>query len=735
MNNLFFSLILLIFSAIVQLISAAEYPSLKKFTAVRIDETVEIDGILSEQIWQTAPGYTNFVQQDPNNGEPASLRSEVWIAYDKDAIYFGGRFYDPYPDSIMARLVRRDFIWGDPSDGCVLYFDPYNDKRSGYFFYVSSAGTLADGLIYNDVKQPNDLSWDAVWEGAANLDSEGWTAEMRIPYSQLRFKEEEMQIWGINVERFISRRVETDMISHTPRNESGFASRFTELIGIKGIKPVSRIEVLPYITGKAEYTRRDPGNPFNSGNKYTPNMGLDVRTGLSNSLTLNATINPDFGQVEVDPAIVNLSDVESSFQEKRPFFTEGVTVYNFGNGGLTNSSSFNWYSPNMVYSRRIGRHPQGGLSAYDYAEVPEGTRILGAVKISGQVLDDWKLGTIHAVTNREYAILQTDGQRSEVEVEPLTYYGVFRTQKDFNQGAQGFGILSTYVNRFFKDKSLNNNINGSAIVAAADGYTFLDSDRTYVLSGWGSITNVTGTNQRMISLQRNSGHYFQRPDASHLKVDSSITSMTGYAGRLHFNKNRGRFVFNSAVGFISPKFEVNDLGYNPFTDLINMHFLASYRWNEPTSYYLSTGMSAATYASYDFGGTKTNQGYYLGTYFTHTSHNGINLNLQYYPASYNTRRTRGGPLTINPVSRSFNVYVFSDFRKDWVMQVGTNGRYGEDLRNITYWGNIELKLAPTLTLARRARYTKKYLRNTVGDIICRCRSIRYIQQKICFCTA
>ena len=247
----------------------------------------------------------------------------------------------------MARLVRRDFIWGDPSDGCVLYLDSYRDKRSGYFFYVSAAGTLADGLIENDVKQPNDLSWDAVWEGGASLNKDGWSAEMKIPYSQLRFQEGDSQVWGINVERFISRRFETDMLVYTPRNENGFTSRFPDLVGIEGITPPSRVEYLPYVVGKAEYIQTTPGNPFNSGQEYSPGLGLDVRAGLGNSLTLNGTINPDFGQVEVDPAVVNLTDVESTFEEKRPFFTEGASIYRFGGGGTNNSVSFNWPTTNI----------------------------------------------------------------------------------------------------------------------------------------------------------------------------------------------------------------------------------------------------------------------------------------------------------------------------------------------------------------------------------------------------
>jgi len=696
----FFCLFVFLFCTIVQVIPSSESSAGNNFIAFRSEENIVIDGILSEGIWQK-PGYTKFVQQDPENGLEPSQRTEVWLAYDDEAIYFGARMYDTHPDSIMARLVRRDYIWGDPSDGCVLYLDSYHDKRSGYYFYVSAAGALADGLLENDVKAPNDLSWDAVWDGAANIDSKGWSVEMKIPYSQIRFREEDSQLWGINVERFISRRVETDMIAHTPRNESGFASRFPELLGIKGIKPTSRIEVVPYITGKAEYTGKDPGNPFNPGHKYTPNLGLDLRAGITNSLTLNATVNPDFGQVEVDPAVVNLTDVESSFQEKRPFFTEGVTIYRFGAGGVTNSSSFSWSTPNIFYSRRIGRNPQGFLPSYDYADIPNGTRILGAAKISGQIFGDWKIGAIQALTNRESAKIDAAGIHSDVEIEQTTYYGVLRTQRDFNSGNQGFGILATYVNRFFKDKSLANSLNRNALVVAADGWTFLDNDKTYVISGWAGVSNVNGNQQRMIALQRNSGHYFQKPDATHVKVDSSITSMTGYAGRLIFNKNKGEFLINSAVGFKSPQFEINDLGFNSYSDLINMHFLATYQWLNPTKYYLRTGISGAAYANYNFGGNKTSQGYYMGAFYVHPSQYGMEININYNPESYNARRTRGGPLTLNPVNRYFNGYVYTDFREDWVINFGSSGGYGDDINEIFYYAGLELKITPTLTFVFR----------------------------------
>ena len=348
----------------------------KKIEAVRLNEKVTIDGILSENVWQR-PGFDEFFQQEPHQGEKATQRTEVWLAYDDDAIYYAAKYHDSDPDSILARLVRRDFVWGDPSDGTVLYLDSYGDKRNGYFFYVNAAGTLADGLLENDSKQ-TDLSWDAVWEGVPHMDKDGWSVEIRIPFSQLRFKKSDVQTWGVNVERYISRRAETVMIAYTPRNENGFASRFPVLLGIQGVTPKTKVELLPYVTAKAEYVGHDKDNPFNPGHKYIPGAGLDLRTSLGSSLTLNATINPDFGQVEVDPAVVNLTDVETVFEEKRPFFTEGVSIYRFGNGGTNSVRNLNWPGANIFYSRRIGRAPQGPVPANDYFDSPSGTTILGA---------------------------------------------------------------------------------------------------------------------------------------------------------------------------------------------------------------------------------------------------------------------------------------------------------------------------------------------------------------------
>ena len=398
-----------------------------KIFAIHLDKPITIDGKLTEDVWKKDTGVSNFIQRDPVEGVEPTRKTVVYVAYDNEAIYIGARMFDS-PDSIVSRLSRRDV--DVTTDGFLAYLDPYNDKRSGFYFALSAAGTLYDGVLYND--DWSDNSWDGVWEGKVNIDKDGWTAEMRIPFSQLRFDDKKNNIWGINFKRIIARRNENDYLVYVPKNESGFVSHFAELKGLNNIHPSDKIEILPYITTRAEYSLHDPNNPFYDGSRYTPAAGVDLKMGLGSNLTLNATVNPDFGQVEIDPAVINLSDVETYFDEKRPFFVEGSTVFNFGYGGANSYWGFNWGGPNFFYSRRIGRPPQGSIPDNNFSDAPEGTHILGAAKLTGKVFNSWNIGVISALTQREFADYSVDGNKSSVEVEPLTYYGVVRGQKEIN---------------------------------------------------------------------------------------------------------------------------------------------------------------------------------------------------------------------------------------------------------------------------------------------------------------
>jgi len=642
--------------------------------ALRLTDQIDLDGKLNEQVWITANGFQNFIQRDPNEGAAPTEKTVLYIAYDDEALYVGARMYDSAPDSIVARLARRD-QW-ITSDHVTIYLDPYYDKRSGYFFTLNAAGSLIDGVLFND--SWDDESWDGVWDGKVNRDEQGWTAEMRIPFSQMRFNNNKINIWGINFRRNIARKNERDFLVFIPKTEGGFVSHFAELKGMQHITSGGQMELLPYVTARAEYIQHEPGDPFNSGSEYILGVGADFKMGVGSNLVLNATVNPDFGQVEIDPAVINLSDVETFFPERRPFFIEGSTIFNFGYGGARNYWGFNWGSPDFFYSRRIGRQPQGSIPGeVDYVNYPSGTHIIGAAKLTGKLGESWNVGTVQNITKREFANVSIDGVRSDVEVEPITYYGVVRGQKEINEGRQGIGLISTATVRNFDDDRLRDEINKSALSLGLDGWTFLDDSKTWVLAGWTGISYVNGNTNRMISLQESSRHYFQRPDADYLKFDSSATSLSGFAGRFHLNKQKGNFFVNTAFGFITPSFDVNDVGFMFRADRINWHVGAGYEWTDLGGFYRYMNLGGAVFQNYDFGGNVTGQGLFHFGFIEFLNYYFADWNLFYNPETFNNTLTRGGPLTLNLKGYGGNLFLRSDNRNDWIVSLG-GGAYNND---------------------------------------------------------
>jgi uncharacterized protein DUF5916 len=630
--------------------------------ARRLAGTVNIDGLLTDAAWSAEPAEARFIQSDPNQGASPTFPTEVRLHYDDDAIYVGVRMFDAAPDSIVARLARRDV--NSSSDELCVFLDPYHDKRTGYFFVISAAGTLRDGILYNDGW--TDGSWDGVWQGRAHIDSLGWTAEMRIPYSQLRFHKNERGRWGVNFRRYLARRNEYDHVAYTPRNESGFVSRFPDLVGIDGIAPNRAFELRPYGITRGEFLQRSPDDPFNDGSRVVPDVGVDLKTAIGSKLTLNATINPDFGQVEVDPAVVNLSDVETFFSEKRPFFFEGSSNYEFGSGGSDSYWGFNWPGPSFFYSRRIGRAPQGRdpaeLSA-DFVDRPLGTSILGAAKVTGKVAGDWNLGLLQAVTAQEQAKLLATGVSSKAEIEPLTSYTVMRTQREFHAGRQGLGVLTTVAARKFDNPLLSDQLNRRSIVAGLDGWTFLDSAKVWVVTGWANLTDVRGTRERITALQRNPQHYLQRPDASRWRLDPLATSLTGYGGRFTLNKQKGRTIFNSAVGFMNPHFDVNDLGSMSRADVVNAHVVSGYKWTDPKGWRRYADAKVALWGSTDWDGNLISPGIWTGGGLEFSNYWSIWPRASFNPAAINNRLTRGGPLTASKPRWDGGFWFETDARK------------------------------------------------------------------------
>ena len=671
----------------------------QQLRAVRLGggQAVTIDGVLRESHWQSAERINGFTQRDPTEGAVPTESTVVYIVYDDAALYIGARLYDSHPDSIVARLARRDEATS--SDRFQVFIDPYHDKRSGFYFGISAAGTLYDGTLFND--EWDDNSWDGVWEGKVTKDDLGWVAEMRIPYSQLRFVRRSEYVWGINFRRDIARKNEFDFIAYTPKNGSGFVSRFPDLIGIERITPPRRLEIMPYATSRAEFTRRPAGDPFNDGSKFSPGFGADAKIGLGSNLTLNATINPDFGQVEVDPAVVNLSDVETFFNEKRPFFVEGSSIFEFGFGGQRNFWGFNWSGPQFFYSRRIGRSlglpaaPDGG-----YVDGPSGAHILGALKLTGKVAGSWNVGGLTAVTAREHATLQDGtGTRWGQEVEPLAAYGVYRAQKEFDKGRQGLGFVTTVAARAFDDPGLRDARNGTAAVLGTDGWIFLDSSKTWVTTGWVAASRIAGSRGRITNVQQNSTHYFQKPDASTVEVDPNATSLSGMAGRFTLAKQRGNTFVNSAFGFTSPGFDVNDLGFQSRVGYINMHLGGGRTWTKPGKLFRYAEAGGALFQNYDWDGNINWSGAFNFGYVQFHNYYWINWNVAWNPWTVDNRRTRGGPMVTLPPGYQFGMDAGSDSRKSLTLGLGafTYFRSGEDYDWQTYV-NLQFRPKPNVSV-------------------------------------
>lgn len=640
----------------------------KVVQALRSNEPVEIDGKLDEKVWQ-GEGYSDFTQSDPNDGTQPTEKTTVWIAYDEEALYVAANLHDSEPESIVSRLGRRDdFV---DSDWFIFAIDPYYDRRSGFQFAVNPAGSIVDWTLYND--EWNDSTWDGVWEWKARINECGWVVEMKIPYNQLRFTKKDEYVWGVNFRRIIKRKNEKVSFAWVAKEDSGYVSRFAKLVGIKEIHPGRHIEFLPYTVGQAQYSPAETGNPFQTGKEYLGNIGFDLKVGLKSNLTLDATINPDFGQVEVDPAVVNLSAYETYYSERRPFFIEGSNIFDaFGQGGATSQSNINWPYPYFFYSRRIGRTPQGYVSRSGYVNFPDRTTILGAMKLTGKI-NGWNLGFINALTVREYAEIDSEGERFKEEVEPFSYYGVLRAQREFNEGAQGLGFLATSVVRDLRTENLQNILNKRAFSLAIDGWTFLDKKRVWVLTGWLGGTRVEGSQAAILRLQQSSLHYFQRPDASHLELNEEATYLGGWGSRFSLNKQKGNFIFNAALGALSPGFDPNDVGFQfGKSDVINGHIIFGYHMPHPGKVFRNWAVIGGTFRNYDFGGNKAWDGSLFIFEAQFLNYWSFSTMFAYNPKTISNTLTRGGPLAEIPHGFQINFDLNSDSRKPIVMNVYAN---------------------------------------------------------------
>jgi hypothetical protein len=664
--------------------------------AHRAGTPIVLDGRLDEPAWQEAPPAGDFLQRDPNQGEAATEPTDLRLLFDDRALYVGARLRDDAADRIVRQLSRRDAI--PEADSFTLFLDPHRDRRTGVVLQVSAAGVQRDAAIYDDNFE--DDTWDAVWESAVTVDDAGWTVEMRIPFSQLRFPTAPGHAWGVNARRIVYRKNESSWLVLVPKNENGLASRMAGLPGIEGIEPGRHLELLPYVSGRVEYVApARPGDPFNDGSRVFGGAGLDFKWGVGSGMALVGAVNPDFGQVEVDPAVVNLTAFETFFEEKRPFFTEGSQVFlRFGRSGASDYTTFFYPEPQLFYSRRIGRTPQG-IAAGDYVDAPESTTILGAAKLVGRTKGGWNLGLLDAVTGSEYARVSASASQDRFEVEPLTNYFVGRAQRGLGSRAS-IGFLGTAVLRNLDTPSLDALLVDQAFIGGADGHVFLGSKRDWVLSGGLSGSTVSGSRPAVLRLQRASQRYYQRPDAPHVSVDTEATSLSGWSGRVGLNKNSGNLTFNAGLWGIGPGFEPNDLGFATQTDRAGGHGLVLFRKLTPDRFTRTRKVSLAKWWTWNYGRESQGDGVQLAAGAQLRNYWQLDLTLGRSWNTWDDKLTRGGPTTIRPGIRSLLLSVSSDGRRRFWLNASANLQNREfGSRSRQYVATLNLRPFAALTLS------------------------------------
>jgi hypothetical protein len=627
--------ILACFIGIFQVAKAQEKPLIPKriyTTKVIADaDSPVIDGIIDEGSWDLVEWSSDFVEREPDENTAPTEQTKFKIVYDKKFLHIAFRCFDHDPSKIVKRMSRRDGFEGDWVE---INIDSYHDKRSGFSFTSSVSGVKGDEFISNNGNNW-DGSWNPIWYLKTNIDEEGWTAEVKIPFSQLKFGNDKEQIWGIQVQRRFFRAEERSTWQRIPLDSPGWVSEFGELHGLKEIEAQKQIEIQPYSASQLNTYPEEKGNPFRDGNDTKLSAGLDAKIGITNDLTLDLTINPDFGQVDADPAAIALDGFQIFFEERRPFFVENKNIFDF---------RFADNPDNLFYSRRIGRNPQGrvSLAENENVDLPKYSTILGAAKFSGKTKNGWSIGVLESVTDNEYAEIDNNGSRREQIVEPLTNYFVGRAQKDFNNRNSFIGGIFTATNRNLKGDDLNY-LRKSAYTAGID-FQHNWKNRKYYLIGNVVSSHVLGSREAIRRTQNSLTHLFQRVDASHVKVDTMRTSLTGTGGRIEMGKSSvGPWRYNTTVIWRSPQLELNDVGFLRQADEVRQYASLSHQTLKPFGQFRRINTRFEQFSSFDFEGNYNRMQYSLNSNANLKSNWNVNAQIVYKPRIYTNTILQGGP--------------------------------------------------------------------------------------------
>ncbi len=640
---------------------------------VNENEPPAIDGLLNDPVWSTVEWAGDYIENQPDENTPPSQQTKFKIVYDSKFLYIGVRCIDNEPDKIVKRMSRRD---GFDGDWVEFNIDSYHDKRTAFSFTVTAAGVKGDELISENGNNW-DSSWNPIWYTRTNVDNQGWTAELKIPFSQIKFGQAKEQVWGLQSTRRFFREEERSLWQRKPVDQPGWVSEFGELHGLRNIEPQKQLEIQPYTVAKGETYEAEEGNPFRTGDETDLNFGLDAKIGVTNDLTLDLTVNPDFGQVEADPSAIALDGFQIFFNEQRPFFVENNNIFDFN---VSRSEAGNTFgSDNVFYSRRIGRNPRGFPDTADgeYVDQPENTPILGAARFSGKTQNGWAIGVLESVTARRFAIIDNNGDRREEIVEPLTNYFVTRLQKDFNKRNSYIGGIFTAVNR----DALSENVSFLHRQAYTGGFDFKHqwNDRDWYVGGNINWSHVRGSEEAIQNTQESITHLFQRVGADHVEVDENSTSLTGTGGNLQIGKiGNGHFRFESGGTWRSPELELNDIGFQRQSDDIRHYTWAGYRTLKPDSTFRRIGINYNHWTAWDFGGNHNYLQFNTNTWQNWKNNWFTNFGFNYAPIQYSNFALRGGPRLRNSPWVSFWNGINTDSRKKIRFNAFHNGRRALD---------------------------------------------------------
>ena len=612
------------------------------YYATRINKRPKIDGKLNDECWQTGTWSGGFTQQVPNQGKSPSQDTEIKILYDDNNLYVGFKCYDKGPGEIRPILSRRDDNVGDAAG---IAIDSYHDKQTAYEFIVSAAGQKIDQIDLGDYE--TDLNWDAVWDGKAKVSDSIWTSEIQIPFTQIHFAPKSEQVWGIHIWRWIDRLNEENHWKLIPIDAPAMVYLFGELRGIAGVNPKPNYEFLPYMS-----TRFSPNTDLKNKTKY--GIGLDGKIGLNSGFKLDYAFNPDFGQVEADPAVLNLTSYEVFNEEKRPFFLEGNTILDFSLG-----------DDMLFYSRRIGHAPSfyPNLEDNQTISINDNTPILNALKLTGKTKDGLSIGVVQSITAKDNATIYSDNSKSKIAVEPFTNFMVGRIKQDFNKGNTVLGGMVTSTLRDINDDQLNF-LPKSALAGGID-FQHNWKKRKYFVDFKGVFSDIKGNSEAISKLQLSPVHYYQRTDADYLDYDENKTNLSGWGGYLQGGKRSGKFRVLGSLNWRSPGVDFNDIGYLYQADIVRQIVKLTYKVSKPKGIVRSYYSEFTQEHDWNFGGQNTLDRLNLHGFIQFNNLWLIHLNLRRNFNTFDTRELRGGPKLFKEDNNDLDLYIQTNSIKDF----------------------------------------------------------------------